>query len=110
MLSTTLSEFDNIRFEFFIGIPNTGCLDRFEFSMIGENWNTCSIKRNILNVGIVHQNVHLAIANQVATDVVEEFRLGLLGDFHTVGLDDFVHGSSKVSFRVAIDLFDVGSE
>ena len=78
--------------------------------MVRENGDASTVKRNILNVGIVHENVHLAVANQVTSNVIEQFRLGLLGDFHTIGFDDFVHGCSKIGFGIAINLLDVSSE
>ncbi len=107
VLTTALSEFDNIGFEFLVGLPNASRLHRFELAVVSKNWDVGSVEGNVLNVDVVHQNVHFTVADKVPSKIIEEFGLGFFVDFHAVGFDDLVHGRSDISFWIGINFFDV---
>ena len=73
VLSTTLGKFDDVRFQFFVGFPNAGGLDRLKLPVVGKNRNVGSVKRDVLNVNVVHQHVHFPVADEVPAKVVEQF-------------------------------------
>ena len=90
--------------------PETSRLHRFEFSVISKNRHIGSITGYILDVCVIHQNVHLAVTNQVSAQIIKNLRFRFLVNLHTVRFDDLIHGSSQISFRICIDFFNVGGQ
>ena len=89
-------------------VPNAGCFNRFEFPMVGKDRNSSAVHRNIFDVNVIHEDIHLPVTNQVSAQIIENLGFRLFIYFHAIGFDDFIHSRSNVGFRICIDFFDVG--
>ena len=90
MLAAALRQPDNVPLQLFLVWPDDVSAQRLEAPVINKNLHTRPIAGNVLNIGVLHEGVNLAVANQIALDKIVDFLAITLATREPIAVQDVV--------------------